>query len=160
MSVDKNQAMLQYMCNCPQIAESPLYFNFVNAKAEDKQFVTNTSDKRINRGFIDGSVLKRYSFTIMDYRSVAYQAVVKQEGYPNENVEEVLDIQGIIDWIDEQNDNRNFPDFGEDCQIDEIRTTSENPNLNSVNTQVSPALAKYSVTIQVDYIDTSKKIFS
>ena len=152
--------MITYMCSCPQIAESPLYFNFVNAKADDKQFVTNVSNKILNKGYVDGSVLKRYSFTIMDYRSIAYQAVVKQEGYPNENVEEMLDIQGIIDWISEQNDNENYPDFGDDCIIDEIRTTSENPNLNSVNTQVTPALAKYSVTIQVDYLDTSKKIFS
>ena len=160
MAVDKNQAMITYMCTCPQIAESPLYFNFVNAKAEDKQFVTNVSNKSINKPYIDGSVLKRYSFTIMDYRSIAYQAVVKQEGYPNENVDELLDVQGIIDWIDEQNDAENYPDFGDDCIIEEIRTTSENPNLNSVNTQVTPALAKYSVTIQVDYLDTSKKIFS
>ena len=159
-NIDKNQAMIDYICQCPQIQNNALFFNFLNAKDNDKQFVTIPNDTNINKPYIDGSVLKRYSFTIIDYRSVSYQALVKAEGYANQNVEELLDVQGIINWIEEQEDAKNYPDFGEDCVVDAIRTTSTNPNLNSVNTAVTPALAKYSITIQVDYLDNSKKIFS
>lgn len=156
--VDKNQAVIDFLINCPQIQANPLFFNFLNAKDGNKQLISSGNDKNMNRTYIDGSVLKRYTFTIIDYRSVAYQAVVKQAGYVNENVEEAFDVQGIMDWVNEQADLRNFPDFGEDCIIDEMRTLTENPNLNGVDTSLTPALAKYSMSIQIDYLDISKAI--
>lgn len=153
---DKNQLMIQYLMTCPSIASSPLYFNFAKGEGDDKQFVTAANEKTLNTTFIDGSVMKRFTFTIIDFRSVIYQALPSQNIDKTENVEEFLDIQGIIDWINTQNDIGNFPYFGEDCVVEEIRTASENPNLNGVDTSANPALAKYSISIQVDYIDTSK----
>lgn len=157
--MDKTKAVIEYLLTCPSIAESPLYFNFVNASDEDKQFVTTSNDKILHKPFIDGSVSKRFTFTIIDYRSVAYQELPKLFISNNENVEEYLDVQAVIDWITAQNDARNFPDFGEDFQIDEIRTTSDNPNLNGVDTNSRPALAKYSISIQIDYLDNTKRIY-
>ena len=158
--VDKTQAIIEYLLQCPDIAKSALYFNFVEADSDDKQFVTVANEKTLNRKFIDGSVQKRFTFTIIDYRSVAYQELAKLHIDTNENVEEFLDIQAVIDWIDEQNDEKNFPDFGVECIIDSITTTSENPNLNGVDNSAKPALAKYSISIQVDYIDTSKLLWN
>lgn len=156
MTVDKNQAVINFLLTCPAIIANPLFFNFLQARDNDKQIVTQANDTALNKSFIDGSVMKRYAFTLMDYRSVAYQPLPKVEGYTSENVEELLDVQGIIDWVQEQSDARNYPDFGSDCIIDDMRTTSNNPNLNGVDTQVTPALAKYSITIQIDYLDKSK----
>lgn len=156
MTVDKNQAVINFLLTCPAIINNPLFFNFLQARDNDKQIVTQANDTALNKSFIDGSVMKRYAFTLMDYRSVAYQPLPKVEGYTSENVEELLDVQGIIDWVQEQADARNYPDFGSDCIIDDMRTTSNNPNLNGVDTQVTPALAKYSITIQIDYLDKSK----
>lgn len=158
--MDKTKAMIEYLITCPSIAESPLYFNFINAEDDDKQFVATANEKLMQRPFIDGSVQKRFTFSIIDFRSVAYQELAKLHIDTNENVEEFLDIQGIIDWIDQQNDLKNFPDFGSDCIIDSIATTTENPNLNGVDTSSKPALAKYSVSIQVDYIDTNKQLWN
>lgn len=156
MTVDKNQAVINFLLTCPAIISNPLFFNFLQARDNDKQIVTQANDTALNKSFIDGSVMKRYAFTLMDYRSVAYQPLPKVEGYTSENVEELLDVQGIIDWVQEQSDARNYPDFGSDCIVDDMRTTSNNPNLNGVDTQVTPALAKYSITIQIDYLDKSK----
>lgn len=158
--MDKSQAMIEFLLNCEAIQNSSLYFNFVNASDEDKQFVTTTNDRALDKKFIDGSVLRRFTFTIIDYRSVAYQELAKLSISSNENVEEYLDIQGIIDWIEAQNDAENYPDFGETCEIDEMRTTTLNPNLNGVDTSTTPALAKYSISIQIDYLDTSKVLWN
>ena len=158
--MDKSQAMIEFLMNCEAIQNSSLYFNFVNASDEDKQFITVANDKILNKTYIDGSVLKRFTFTIIDYRSVAYQELAKLSISSNENVEEYLDIQGIIDWVEAQNDAQNYPDFGQYCQIDTMRTTTDNPNLNGVDTGVKPALAKYSISIQIDYLDTSKVIWN
>lgn len=157
--MDKNQAIITYLSSCPVIANNPLFFNFAKAEDNNKQLVQVATDKKVERPYIDGSVLKRFTFTLIDYRSVIYQAVVKEAGYPNENMEELLDVQSIIDWIDEQNMDGNFPDFGDDCVIDEIKALTDTPRLNGVDTSASPALAKYSVSIQILYLDRSKCIW-
>lgn len=158
--VDKNQAIIDFLMDCPQIMYNPLFFNFLNAKDNDKQVITQSNDISLNKPFVDGSVMKRYTFSIIDFRSVIYQPLPKVEGYTSENVEELFDVQEMLDWVNEQADEGNFPDFGEHCSIDSMRTTSENPNLNGVDTSVTPALAKYSISIQIDYLDTTKAVWN
>ncbi len=159
MSVDKNQAVIDYIIKCPTIKNSPLYFNFINAEDDTNQFVTQTQERYASRQYIDGGVLKIYSFTIILYKSTADIAVVKMEGYPNENVSDMSDIQALIDWIREQNELHNYPDFGEDCIVDEISTTTENPSFDGIDDEVSPPLAIYSITIEIQYLDVSKKLW-
>ena len=166
---DKNQAIIDFLLTCPTISGNPLYFNFLNAKDKNKQVITQANDTALNRNFVDGSVLKRYTFTIIDFRSVAYDAVpintvipgtTTYTEYVSQNVETFDDVQNIIDWINEQADEQNYPDFGEECFIDSMRTTSTNPNLNGVDTSVAPALAKYSISIEIDYLDNTKSIWN
>ena len=165
--VVKEQAVLNFLFQCPQVHDNPLFFNFINAKPDNKQFITMGNESSVHRPYIDGSVLKRYTFTLIDFRSATYQPIPKvvttttsPEPSPilNENVEEFVDVQGIIDWITEKADAYEFPDFGENCKIDSMKVLTDNPVLNGVDTQVKPALAKYSISIQIDYIDYSKVI--
>lgn len=156
MKIDKQTNLIKYLLNCPQIKNNKLFFNFIEGKDNNKLISIIPSDNAISRYYIDGSISKVYTFSIIDFRSVVYQPVVKTEGYPNENIEEFLDVQGIIDWIDEQNNNRNFPDFGEFCDIDRIYTTTDEPNLNGVDNSTS--LAKYSISIKIDYLDKTKML--
>lgn len=158
--MDRNEAVIEYLMDCPQIRDNPLFFNFLNAKDDNKQFLTTANDKAVDRSFIDGSVLREFTFTIVDYRSIAYQAVVKDTGYPNENVEEFLDVQGMIDWIEDQEQLKNYPDFGTGYEVQEIKALTDSPRLNGVDTSISPALAKYSISIQIDYLDTTKRIWN
>lgn len=158
-TVDKNQAVIDYIVNCPTITNSPLYFNFINVEDDTNQFVTQSNERYVSREYIDGSILKIYSFTIITYRSAADIAVPKVYGYPNENVSDMSDIQALIDWIKTQNETHNFPDFGEDCIVDEISTTTDNPSFDGIDDQVSPPLAIYSVTIEIRYLDTSKVLW-
>ena len=166
---DKNQAVIDFLLTCPTISSNPLYFNFLNAKDNNKQIITQTNDRILDKTFIDGSVLKRYTFTIIDFRSVTFEAIPRNTiipgtteytEYQSENVEEMEDVQGILNWVNEQADARNYPNFGEDCVVDDMRTTSENPSLNGVDTSVTPALAKYSISIQIDYLDKTKVIWN
>lgn len=157
--VDKNQAVIDYIVECPTIRNSPLYFNFINAEDDTNQFVTQSNERYASKRYVDGGILKIYSFTIILYKSTADIAVVKLDGYPNENISDMSDIQALIEWISEQNELHNYPDFGEDCIIEDISTTTENPNFDGIDDQVSPPLAIYSVTIEIQYLDESKKIW-
>lgn len=154
--VDKNQAIIDFLMECPQVQQNPLYFNFSKAENNNKQIVTTGNDKAINKPFIDGSVLKQFTFTIIDYKSIAYRAIPKQAGLQDENVQDIAQVQDIIDWVTMQADLKFYPNFGEDCIIEDMRVLSDNPNLNGTDTTVSPALAKYSMSIQIDYIDYTK----
>lgn len=159
-SVDKNEAIIEYLLTCEDIASSTLYFNFANIKDSITQFITLAQDVAIDTPFIDGAVLKRYSLTIISYLSISDNPVVKVAGYSNENVSDMAEVQALIDWISEQDNNRNYPDFGTQCEVESIRTTTNNPVLDQIDATRTPPLAKYTFTIQVDYIDNSKKIWS
>lgn len=169
----KEEAVLNFLFQCPQIRDNPLFFNFINAKDGNKQIVTMGNEANIHRPYIDGSVLKRYTFTLVDFRSATYQPIPKvaetttttttssdtpPAPIQNENVEEFIDVQGILDWVEQQADNRQFPNFGQNCVIDSMHVLTDNPVLNGVDTQIKPALAKYSFSIRIDYIDYSKAI--
>lgn len=159
MATDKNQAVIDYIITCPTILNSPLYFNFINAKDDTNQFFTESTDTYSNKPFIDGSVEKIYTFTILTFKSAADIAVVKQSGYENENLSDMSDIQKLIEWIAEQNKLRNFPNFGEECIIDSIETTTEQPKFEGIDEQITPPLAVYSTSIQIKYIDISNLIW-
>jgi len=157
--MDKNKAVIDFLNECPEIQSHPLYFNFSQAKDNNKQIVTTGNDKAINKPYIDGSVLKQFTFTIIDYKSIAYRAVVKQPGYTDENVEDMAEVQNIIDWVEEKAYNRVYPNFGSDCFIENMEVLTDNPNLNGTDTTVTPALAKYSLSIQITYVDYSKALY-
>ena len=158
MLIDKNQAVIDFLMTCPYIQNNLMFFNFIDAKDNSKQFVTTANDVAINTSYIDGSVMRRYTFTIIDYKSIAYNALVNLTGYTDENVEDMLEVQTIINWVTAQEELHNYPNFGDNYFIEKIKALSDNPNLNGIDTSVKPTLAKYSVSIQIDYLDTSKQI--
>ena len=157
--IDKNQAVIDYITQCLTIYNSPLYFNFINAEDDTNQIVTQSNERYASRRYIDGSVMKIYSFTIVLHRSTTDIAVVKSSGYPNENVADMSDIQALIDWITKQREAHNYPNFGENCIIDDIYTTTDNPSFDGIDDQVSPPLAIYSVTIEIQYLDVSQRLW-
>lgn len=158
-NVNKEEAVIEFLRSCPAIAENPLFFNFINAKSNNRQLITTGNEISTNKKYIDGSVLKKYTFTVIDFKSVTYQAVVHNPGYTNENVEEFIDVQALIDWVNEKADALEFPYFGDNCEIESMKVLTDSPVLNGTDTQVKPALAKYSFSIQIEYVDTSKALF-
>lgn len=157
--MDKNKATLDFLATYSGMATSPIFVNFMNAKDDDVQFLTASNEKALNQTFIDGSVMKQYTFSLIITKSITDMPIAK-DIMTNENIEDIADLQNFMDWVNEQGENHIFPDFGEDCVIEEMHTTSENPDLTGINTEVSPALALYSMEIRIDYIDYSKVIWS
>lgn len=153
-TIDKNQAVIDFLLTCPAIRDSYLYFNFTSAEDSNKQIVTQGNEKSLDRTYIDGSVEKRYTFILIEFKAMTPKPVV--EGRTDENVDNMFQVQELIDWVTEQNLQSNYPDFGSDCEISRMRALTDNPKLNGIDSGVSPALAKYSVSIQIDYLDISQ----
>lgn len=157
--VDKNKATLDFITTYEGIEQSPIFINFINAKDEDVQILTDSNEVSLNRPFIDGSVKKQYTFSIVVTKSITNLALAK-DGLLSENIDDLADMQAFMDWVNEQGENRNYPNFGDNCVIEDMHTTAENPSIDGINTEVSPALALYTMDIRIDYIDYSKVIWS
>lgn len=157
--VDKNKAVVAFLLNCPYIKDNPVFYNFGKVASENKQIVTLANDARTNVPYIDGSVRKRYTFTLIDYKSIVDRAILQREGVSDENLDNAFEAQQIVDWVNEQSDLRNYPNFGTDCVIDDMVVGTDQPNITGIDRAVTPTLAKYSISIRIDYIDYSKAIW-
>ena len=160
MDIDKNQALIEYLIQCPTVSDSSLFFNFAEEEDNSNQIVSHGDDAIRNQPYVDGSVLKSFTFTMFIYKAVAFNPVIKSEGYIDENVSDVSDIQALIDWIVEQNENKVFPNFGDSCIIESVEPTTNRPTLNGVNASAQPPLAQYQVVITITYLDTSKMVWN
>jgi len=169
-AVDLNKSILDYIYECPVVEANPMYFCVAEERNNSNQLVVGREQPRDVIEYVDGSVERTYRADILMYKSVAYNPIVTEEDsdgnrvpsdlYPNENIEDIIDGQTLIDWIKEQNENRHFPNFGEGCIIDSVKTTSDRPILNGVNTDLEAPLAQYSVGLEIKYLDISKQIWN
>jgi len=159
--MSKDSIMLEYLLTCPSISENSLFFNYADGEDNTNHFVTEATDVRTHKPYVDGSVEKRYSFMILVYKSLGYTPINPDEVTNDENLDELLEVQAIIDWITEQGELKNFPNFGDKIEVDEMICTTDKPVLMGafVDAQGTP-MARYSITIQIDYLDKTKMIWS
>ena len=155
--MNKDGAMLTFLRECATINTSPVYFNFGKAKDKARQLVSHADDISTCKPFIDGSVQKRYTCSIDSFKSVSLNPNVANKA--DENLDDIADVQSVIDWLELQADARNYPDFGIDCVIDELRVNTTRPQLVTVNEEVNPPLAVYRITVEINYIDTSHRLW-
>lgn len=155
--MDKSQAIINFLKTCPTIANNPLFFNFGKVDNNVNQAMIKADDKTLQKPFIDGSVEKLYTFNIDSFKSASYNPVIDNRN--DENSEDFKQVQEVMDWINEQGNNRNFPNFGIDCFIDSMETTTEKPELLIVDAQKNPPTAVYRITVKIIYIDNSKRIW-
>lgn len=158
--LDKNQAVINYLMTCPTVKNNKLFFNFAEEEDNSNQIVVNGDDSRLSKPFVDGSVMKLYTFTMLMYKAVAFNPVVKKPTKVDQNVTDLSEVQDLIDWIVVQNSNLVFPNFGPSCIIESVETQTDKPILNGVDTSSNPPLAQYSVVIKITYLDKSNMIWS
>lgn len=156
--MDKNRAIVDFLLNCPIIQQNPLFFNFAQVESGNNHIITEQDIKK--KQYIDGSVLKQYTFSIASYSSVSHNAIVNGETVADENIDNMAKVQQILDWIDEQADNHNYPNFGPEYVIDDMSTLVSDPDVDGIDTSVNPPIARYSIGVKIEYLDNSKKISS
>jgi hypothetical protein len=148
------QAVVDFLLDCPYIEK--LFFNFAEAADGNNQFIKDV-DTTLKK-YIDGGQLRCYTYTIVSYHAVSHNPLVDEIGFADENMENLNNVQNIIDWVNEQNELRNYPSFGQDIVIDSMECLTDDPSLNGVDVSQNPPLAKYSFTIRIQYLDNSKAI--
>lgn len=152
--------MIDYLLTCNDIASGSLFFNYAEESESAYSFLTVADDKDLQKPYIDGSVMKRYTFQFMCYKPLSNNPLVNEAGFADENMKNLEEVQHILDWVEEQESLRNYPDFGNSVLPDRIYCMTDDPNLFEIDTESDPALAKYSVIVRFEYLDKTKMLFN
>lgn len=158
--IDKNEAIINFLLTCPTIVSHRVYFNFADENAmENSSHIITEKDTVIKR-YIDGSSLKSYTFTVAMYLSADFIPVKASDASTDGNLEDMSLVQEVLDWINEQGENYNFPNFGSDYTIDEMQTLKNNPSIDGIDTSVNPPIVRYSIGVNIQYLDRTKVLWN
>lgn len=144
----KHDAMKAYFE--PKVSElvgDLLSFNFSPESPDSIAFITNYSDK-IRKKYIRAGSEKEYGFTILITKSYS----VDQDDL---NLEAMNFCQAFMDWMEEQDRGKAYPEFPENCQIRKMECLQNMPNLAGVNAK--EGLARYMIQCRVVYYEKERK---
>lgn len=145
--MSKHDAMVAYMSpKVEELAGRLLNFNVSPGEEGNISFLTNYSDK-IRKKYIRVGSEKEYGFTIVITRTFS-------DGTDDLNLDAMNFAQEFMDWIDEQDKKKNYPDFGNKCQIKKIENLQNMPNLASVDWE--NMIAQYMLQCRVIYFEKER----
>lgn len=143
----KHDAMVEYMSpKVKDLVGRLLNFNVSPGNEGNISFLTNYSDK-IQKKYIRVGSEKEYGFTVVITRTFS-------EETDDLNLDAMNFAQGFMDWIDEQDKKKNYPDFGEKCQVKKIENLQNMPNLASVDWE--NMIAQYMLQCRVIYFEKER----
>lgn len=117
-----------------------LYFESADAYPNVRMIVPNYGEFT-RRTDICGFKYKSYSFVFIGYEQM-------DTGTSNVNTENLELMDSFNEWLVAQQENLNFPDFGDKCSEYEIVPLQNMANLAMVS---EDGLAKYMLGVRIDY---------
>lgn len=148
---------LKWLLNSDYIRGNKLFLNAVEAKDNNIQIVTQQITRSQDKEYVDGSVLHRIVFTAFDFKSISFNQLVKTMVENAENVVDLLEAGQIIDYVEQKNKEKDFPDFGKDFEVQRIYSEYGSPSTPSVDGTAQ--LAKYSIPIVCEVLDLRECLF-
>lgn len=125
-----------------ELAGSMLSFNFADDSPDGISFLTNYSGKIVKKYLRAAD--KEYGFSIL----INWHYSTETDDL---NLQAMNFAQEFMDWIEEQNRNKNFPNFGDKCQVKKIENLQNMPNLATVDWE--NMRAQYMIQCRVLYFE-------
>lgn len=138
MSISKHEALLNWIK--PFLEDNYLYFESADAYPGVRELVPNYGDY-VNSIDIIGNKYKSYSFVFIGYEKI-------DTGTSDVNLRNMELFEKFNDWLEEQKEAENFPDFGDKCSEYDIIILQNMANLAMVT---EDNLAKYMLGARIDY---------
>ena len=141
MADSRHMAVWDWLMTCPYI--SRMFFNFSQSTNGDTVLVPLTAHSDMpNVEFIDGGSERFYDFTLVRFE--------EQSVEPDDvrNVEILVDIEAIADWIEEQARAGNYPEFPTGCTIQGVTVVPSGIGYVSARDDTG---AKYILQFRVEY---------
>ena len=128
---------------------TPAYYSF----DESKQLITES--QFTTYGFNSNTQQDNYKFNFFSpLKWVGSFAFVIVRVYSTEPVDllnmEAMELgESFMEWVEEQDKNGNYPDFGENCKVEKMEILQDMPNLATVNAE--EGLARYMIQGRIVY---------
>ena len=145
--MDKHHAMVEFFQ--PKIEElsAEMNFNFSGESTDSVAFVTDYSDQ-VKKRYIRCGAVKEYGFTIILTKSYSPYG-------DDVNLEAMTFAQSLMDWVEEKNRKKQYPEFPENCRVQKIEVMQNMPNLAGVN--MEQLTARYMFQCRVTYYESEVK---
>lgn len=147
MIMDYITPFLEWILNCDFFANNKIFLNQAQAEDQNLQIVTNQIYHNEMRFYADGGVLKRIRYTINCYLAINDNQLVKTSIENNENIDSLNALNEIVAYIKEQENEQNYPDFGENTEVQTIYPEYESPSTPMIDNDSEPALALYTIPV-------------
>lgn len=136
--MSKHKAMQEWVQQF--LEDNYLYFESADAYPGVRTIVPNYGDY-IRFKDILGNKHKTYSFAFIGYERI-------DTGTSDVNTRNMEIMDKFNDWLEEQREKENFPDFGHKCSEYEITPLNNMANLSEIS---EDGTAKYMLFARVDY---------
>lgn len=140
MSVNKHKVMKDWVSGF--LEDNNLYFESTEEYPGVRTLVPNYGDY-VNKTDILGNKYKSYSFVFIGYETI-------DTGTSDVNLTNMEIFDAFNEWLEEQKELKNFPNFGEKCHDYDIIILQNMANLATI---ASDNLAKYMLGARIDYIE-------
>lgn len=145
----KHEAVKKYFePKVEELAGNILNFNFSPESEDSIALITNYSDK-VKKKYVTGAVQKEYGFTLVIVKSYS-------SFQDDLNLEAMNFAQAFMEWLEEQNEKKEYPDFGENCEIQKMENLQNMPNLAGVNQDGT--MARYMIQAKIVYKERKNAI--
>lgn len=131
-----------WLSNCPEMGDY-IYFNVISLD-DGASSINSNSSSMIQNTFIDGSKEVRLMFNIN---------LIKQYdngGTSELNLESIHIFDKIIKYIENKNNNNDYPDLGDNYIVNDIGATYKAPEVYI--TQDNPNIARYEGQFYIEYV--------
>lgn len=143
--MNKYSAVLHLIDTCPLVG-GDLYFNFSDETQSDGNTVLITTPYgQLVKRYVDGEKLMKLQFEIRQIKPLSKQSNTTA------NAEQLQFVQDFLDWINEQGEKKNFPDFGENCTVISMSTPEGVAMPSVAGADESGAL--YAFPFEITYVE-------
>lgn len=142
----KYEGLVEFLKKYPPLNEI-LYFNKTQEIADTSSVNTVYSDYAVQE-YTCGNSDREFIFAIKQMKQ--YDSA----GTSGINRQTMEEVQAFMDWIDEQNAKRNFPEFPDNCFVYKIENLQNMPEIAGTNDQ---GLAEYMFQCRVCYTEERRQ---
>lgn len=134
---NKHEAVWAWLHTCPHITN--LFFNAGRADGGYTQLIPAES---VKDEYIDGTSVRSYECTLVRFMEISFE--------PNDetNIGDLIDFDRLGEWVEEQNEIQNFPQFPAKESVQEINVS---PNQAGYMVMLEAGIAKYQLQFQIEY---------
>ena len=140
---------LEWLLKSDYVKENKLFLNAIQAENNNIGVVTQQISRKDVKHFVDGSKWYKVTFTVFDYKSISFNGLVSTLLKNNENIEDLMDVQKIIDYVESAPD---YPYFGDKYEVQAVYPAYLTPSTPTIDN----SLGRYSVPIVCEVFESGK----